>query len=66
MGTLVISQIWESLQVELWHCVLSCLCPTLCDPRDCSPPGSPVHEIFQARILELGAIAFSVIDASNV
>ena len=28
------------------------LCPTLCDPRDYSPPGSPVHEIFQARILE--------------
>ena len=28
------------------------LCPTLCDPRDCSPPGSSVHGIFQARILE--------------
>ena len=27
-------------------------CPTLCDPMNCSPPGSPVHEIFQARILE--------------
>ena len=27
-------------------------CPTLCDPIDCSPPGSSVHEIFQARILE--------------
>ena len=27
-------------------------CPTLCDPMDCSPPGSSVHEIFQARILE--------------
>ena len=26
--------------------------PTLCDPRDCSPPGSSAHEIFQARILE--------------
>ena len=35
--------------------------PTLCDPRDCSPPGSSVHEIFQARILEWGAIAFSAI-----
>ena len=34
-------------------------CPTLCDPRDCSPPGSSVHEIFQARVLEWGAIAFS-------
>ena len=28
------------------------LCPTLCDPMDCSPPGSSVYEIFQARILE--------------
>ena len=27
-------------------------CPTLSDPMDCSPPGSPVHGIFQARILE--------------
>ena len=27
-------------------------CPTLCDPMDCSPPGSPVHGILQARILE--------------
>ena len=35
------------------------LCPTLSDPMDCSPPGSSVHEIFQARVLEWGAIAFS-------
>ena len=34
-------------------------CPTLLDPMDCSPPGSPVHGIFQARVLEWGAIAFS-------
>ena len=34
-------------------------CPTLCDPVDCSPPGSSVHEIFQARILEWVAISFS-------
>ena len=34
-------------------------CPTLCNPMDCSPPGSSVHGIFQARILEWGAIAFS-------
>ena len=34
-------------------------CPTLCDPIDGSPPGSPVHGIFQARVLEWGAIAFS-------
>ena len=34
-------------------------CPMLCDPMDCSPPGSPVHEILQARILEWVAIPFS-------
>ena len=32
-------------------------CPTLCDPMDSSPPGSSVHGIFQARVLEWGAIA---------
>ena len=35
-------------------------CPTLSDPMDCSPPGSSIHGIFQARVLECGAIAFSV------
>ena len=35
------------------------LCPTLSDPMDCSLPGSSAHGIFQARILEWGAIAFS-------
>ena len=35
------------------------LCPTLRDPMDCSPPGSSVHGIFQARVLEWVAIAFS-------
>ena len=34
-------------------------CPTLCDPIDGSPPGSPVPGIFQARVLEWGVIAFS-------
>ena len=34
-------------------------CPTLSDRMDCSPPGSSVHGIFQARVLEWGAIAFS-------
>ena len=32
------------------------LCPTLSDPMDCSPPGSSIHGIFQARVLEWGAI----------
>ncbi|CAI9158321.1 unnamed protein product [Rangifer tarandus platyrhynchus] len=35
-------------------------CPTLCDPMDCSLPGSFVHGIFQARILEWVAISFSM------
>ena len=34
-------------------------CPTLSNPMDCSPPGSSVHGILQARVLEWGAIAFS-------
>ena len=35
-------------------------CPTISNPMDCSPPGSSVHRIFQARVLEWGAIAFSM------
>ena len=35
-------------------------CPTLLDPMDCSLPGSSIHGILQARVLEWGAIAFSV------
>ena len=34
-------------------------CPTLSDPMDCSLPGSSTHGIFQARVLEWGATAFS-------
>ena len=41
-------------------------CPTLCDPMDSSPPGSPVHRIFQARVLEWGAITFSDLCAMYV
>ena len=40
------------------------LCPTLRDPMDCSPPGSSAHGIFQARVLEWGAIAFANIHTS--
>ena len=35
------------------------LCPTLCDPMDCSLPGSSLHGILQAKILECVAISFS-------
>ena len=37
--------------------------PTLCDPIDGSPPGSSIHGTVQARVLEWGAIAFSLLDA---
>ena len=36
-------------------------CLTLSDPMDCSLPGSSIHGIFQARVLEWGAITFSVL-----
>ena len=50
------------------HFLLQCMksesevaqsCPTLSDPMDCSLPGFSIHRIFQARVLEWGAIAFS-------
>ena len=40
-------------------------CPTLCNPMDCSPPGSSVHGILQARILEWAAISFCIIGRST-
>ena len=52
------------LKVDLIHIAAAAAkslqsCPTLCDPIDGSPPGSPVLGILQARVLEWGAIAFS-------
>ena len=41
-------------------------CPTPSDPMDCSLPGSSIHGIFQARVLEWGAIAFSKILYYNI
>ena len=41
-------------------------CPTLSDPMDCSLPGSSVHGVFQARVLEWGAIACSVSSSTNI
>ena len=38
---------------------------TVSDPMDCSLPGSSVHGIFQARVLEWGAIAFSILNMSK-
>ena len=45
--------------ILLCVCFVIQLCPTLCDPMNCSPPGSSVHEIFQPRILEWVAISYS-------
>ena len=49
----------KELIYPFWSLVKFQSCPTLCNPRDCSPPGSTVHEILQARILEWVAILFS-------
>ena len=48
------------LCVYVWICVQ--LCPTLCDPMDCGPPGLSVHGISQARILERGPFPPSAIN----
>ena len=59
------------------HFLLQCLkvksqsevaqsCLTLSDPMDCSLPGSSIHGIFQARVLEWGAIAFSMPDPRSL
>ena len=50
---------WRILRITLLACEVAQSCPTLCDPMDCSLPGSSVHVIFQARILEWFAIYFS-------
>ena len=56
--------------VCVW-CMCVCVCvvaqsyPTLCDPVNCSPPGSSVHGILQARILEWVAISFRPLLASK-
>ena len=41
-------------------------CPTLSDPMDCSLPGSSVHGIFQAKVLEWGAFALKLKDACSL
>ena len=41
-------------------------CPTLSDPMDCDPLGSSIHGIFQARVLEWGAIVFSMTNLDSI
>ena len=50
---------FTSMDVRKMKVKIAQLCPTLCDPMDCSPSGSSVHGLLQARILEWEAIAFS-------
>ena len=45
-------------------CLVAQSCPTLCDPIDCSPPGSSVHGILQARILEWVAMPSSKVSSN--
>ena len=48
------------------RCISCSMCLTLCDPMDCSPPGSSVHGISQARTLEWIAISFSMINKYTI
>ena len=49
----------QSIYYECMHAKWLQLCLTVCNPMDCSPPGSPVHGILQARILEWVAMPSS-------
>ena len=58
------AQVTRALQASVltpgrWESKVAQSCLTLCDPMGCSLPGSSVHGIFQARVLEWGAISFS-------
>ena len=58
-GLLVPRNLELSLNVCVCVCSVSQLCPILCDPVNCSPPGSSVHGTFRARTPERIAICFS-------
>ena len=62
-GFEISSQVWDIMDFALLPSEgegeVTQSCPTLCDPMDCSLPGSSIHGIFQARVLEWGAISFS-------
>ena len=55
-GTLLVKNLIQIMEVKV---LVAQSCPTLCDPMDYSPPGSSVHEILQARILEWVAMPSS-------
>ena len=54
-----IAETIQSQELECLHAKLLQSCLTLCNPMDCSLPGSSIHGICQARVLEWVAIAFS-------
>ena len=54
----ICSKIFSPSKIAPCVCLVTQSCPTLCDPMDCSPPGSSVHGIFEAGILEWIAIFF--------
>ena len=58
-STIADTNVMRTDQDELILCSVAQSCPTLCNPMECSPPGSPDYGIFQARILEWGAISYS-------
>ena len=51
--------LWMGGGMNVYACSITQSCPALCDPMDCSPPGSSVHGILQARIVEWVAISSS-------
>ena len=51
--------VWKLTSCKTSRCLFTKSCPTLCDPTNCSPPGSSIHGILQARTLEWVAISSS-------
>ena len=51
LGIVILSEVSQA-EKEKYMCLVTPLCPVLCDLMDCSPPRSSVHGILQARILE--------------
>ena len=57
--THIVTDTYTRLCIHVMKSEVAQTCPTLCDPVDCSPPGSSIHGILQARILEWVAIPSS-------
>ena len=59
------SSSFQSFKAAIVLCSVTQSCPTLCDPTECSWPGSSVHGIFQTRKLEWLAISFSKVSSQS-